>query len=114
MVRVVQHHRPRNQERPEYRRQKGKQLPHQYPLIAEHLELAVQVQAEEHEAGEGDGGVSGGPGLESVLDVVGVRARADFPCEIEAVVAGAVAWAEVGARLADVEEVGSEAALWKV
>ena len=111
MVRVVEDHAAADERGAKQRRKEQDELPYSRALIRKDLQLAVEVQAEGGEAGEGDGGVAGGPGLDRILDPGAFRALADIPGIVESVVARAVTRSEGRIWLADVEEVGTKAAL---
>ena len=63
VVRVVEDHAAADERGAKQRRKEQDELPYSRALIRKDLQLAVEVQAEGGEAGEGDGGVPGGPGL---------------------------------------------------
>jgi hypothetical protein len=110
-----------NQAGTEDRSVKGNKLPHGRVVVGEDLELAVEVEVEEHEAGESSSGVTRGHGLESVVDL-GLVTRTDAAVEHDLAVAignvsgklvvrvcvGGVESASWDDRLADGEEVGTK------
>jgi len=89
----------------------GDEFPHRGMVVGPYLQLSVQVQVQEHEAGEGSCGVARWEGLEGVVNFVLV-AGADFA--VVHYLTEAVAcflgcdFGDVG--LADCEEVGSKTA----
>lgn len=96
----------------------GDQLPHGRVVVREDLELRIEVQIQVDEASEGGSGVARRERLERIIDLV-LIARADlrrvvYLVETGSVVRGALlalgvaGQADVG--LADVEEVGAQAA----
>lgn len=96
----------------------GDQLPHGRVVVREDLELRIEVQIQVDEASEGGSGVTGRERLERIIDLVLV-ARADLRRVVYLIEAGGVVrgallalgvagQADVG--LADVEEVGAQAA----
>ena len=91
----------------------GNELPHGRVVVGENLQFCVEVAVEVHEPCKRGGGVTGGHGLEGIVDL-GLVSRADAAVEHNLVVSVTnVAMREhVGRndRLADGEEVRAETA----
>lgn len=87
------------------------ELPHGRVVVGEDLELGVEVEVQEDEAGERGRRVATGKGLQAVVDLVWV-AGADFPRVENLLVALLIVSLVIGqadVRLADVEEMRSQA-----
>ena len=99
------------------------ELPHGRVVVGKDLELGVEVEVEEDKASKGSRGVARGHGLEAVVDLLLVACanatvehdlaiavgNASVRATVDAVIVQAHIQASRDNRLADSEEVGSEA-----